>query len=466
MIPSRMTLAIALIATLLGAGGALYAFRGALLPAAVTPARELFVCPMHPTVRSDHAGSCPVCGMDLVKQAAPNVAPSNAPVDYTCPMHPSVHADHPGSCPICGMDLVKVVAPVASDSQAPAGVIEVALSPQQMITANVTVTTVGRRELSREVRSPGRVAIDETRQSNVTSWVAGRIDRLYVAQTGQTIQRGQAIAELYSPDLITAQQEYLTALASSRALAGASFQEIAQGAQQLLASARSRLTLLGVTDAQIKKLDAHQHPMLDMTIYSPVAGTVTQKLAQLGQFVAQGQPIFQVADLSQVWVEAPIHEDQLALVKLGQVAELTAVAYPGEVFRGRISFISPVVEPQTRTVLARVELGNALGRLKPEMYVESRIQVHLGSQLVVPATAVVDTGTRKVVWTETAPRSFAPREVRLGERSGDYYPVRAGLKAGERIAATGAYLIDSSAQMRSLGSSAPATGDAMPGMKM
>ncbi|MGE5706859.1 MAG: efflux RND transporter periplasmic adaptor subunit [Bacteroidota bacterium] len=378
--------------------------------------------------------------------------------DYTCPMHPTVHSDHPGSCPVCGMNLVKQTKKEVKPSEqgehaamSEAGLGEVALSPQQMVTANVTVTTVEPKALAREIRSPGKVSFDETLQSNVTSWVAGRIDRLYVAQTGQYIGKGQAIAEIYSPDLLAAQQEYLTALESSRALGRNSFPEIAQGARQLLQSAHSRLRLLGVTDSQIARLKQTRRPQVDMTIYSPVSGTVTQKIAQLGQFVGQGQPLFQVADLSRVWIEAPIYEDQLASVKLGQSALLTATAYPGQVFRGRISFISPVVDPQTRTVQARLSLGNAGGKLKPEMFVETRIQVPLGNTLAVPASAVVDTGSRKVVWIEQKPNTFIPREVQLGARSGDSYPVLSGLTRGERIAATGAYLIDSSSQMRSLG---------------
>lgn len=399
----------------------------------------------------------------LVMKGAPGKASTEqvAEVDYTCPMHPSVHSDHPGSCPICGMNLVKVVKATPSpetQSEASHDVHEVALSPQQMVTANVTVTTVGQRTLAREVLSPGKVTFDESRQSNVTAWVSGRLDRLYVAKTGETIRKGQPIAEMYSPDLMTAQQEYLTALESHRALASTSFQDISQGSQQLLESARTRLKLLGVTDAQIARLDATRRPMVQMTVYSPVSGTVTQKIAQLGQFVSQGQPLFQVADLSRVWVEAPIHEDQLAGVKVGQSADLTAAAYPGRTFHGRISFISPVVEPQTRTVQARIELGNEAGRLKPDMFVDARIRVPMGDRLVVPASAVVETGTRRVVWIETRKNAFTPREVKLGVRSGDYYPVLSGLTRGERIAATGAYLIDSSSQMRSLG------GGSMPGM--
>lgn len=385
---------------------------------------------------------------------------------YTCPMHPSVRSDHPGSCPVCGMNLVKQVSNATPPAEAHAehqaadggGLHEVALSPQQMVTANVQVTTVSRRTLSREVLSPGKVSFDETRQSNVTAWVSGRIDRLYVSRTGATIRKGQPIAEIYSPDLMTAQQEYLTALESHRALSGTSFKEISHGSRQLLESSRTRLKLLGVTDAQIARIDETRRPMVEMTIYSPVSGTVTQKIAQLGQFVAQGQPLFQVADLSRVWVEAPIHEDQLEGIRVGHGADLTAAAFPGRTFHGRISFLSPVVEPQTRTVQARIELANEGGRLKPDMFVDARIRVPMGEQLVVPATAVVETGTRRVVWIETKPTAFTPREVKLGHRSGDVYPILSGLASGERIAATGAYLIDSSSQMRSLGSGS------MPGM--
>ncbi|HEY9765788.1 MAG TPA: efflux RND transporter periplasmic adaptor subunit, partial [Chroococcales cyanobacterium] len=284
--------------------------------------------------------------------------------------------------------------------------------------------------------------------------------RLYVAQTGQYVGKGQPIAEIYSPDLMTAQQEYLTALESSQALSRNSFAEIAQGARQLLQSAHSRLKLLGITEAQINRLNQTRRPLVDLTIYSPVSGTVTQKVAQLGQFVGQGQPLFQVADLSQVWVEAPIYEDQLASIRVGQAVDITAPAYPGKAFRGKIFFVSPVVDAQTRTVQTRIALPNALGRLKPEMFVEARIRVPLGSPLAVPASAVVDTGTRKVVWIERGSNAFVPREVRLGNRSGDFYPVLSGLSQGEKVAATGAYLIDSSSQMRSLGAGS------MPGMDM
>lgn len=391
--------------------------------------------------------------------------------DYTCPMHPQVHSDHPGDCPVCGMHLVKKAkaeAPAATAATT-ADLSEVSLSPQQMVTANVTVVPVTERSLAREIRSPGKVSYDETLQSNVTSWVAGRIDRLYVAQTGQYISKGQAIAEIYSPDLVSAQQEYLTALESYRTLSRNSFAEIAQGARQLLQSARSRLKLLGVTDAQISRLDRTRRPMVDMTIYSPVSGAVMQKVAQLGQFVGQGQPLFQVADLSRVWVEAPIYEDQLAHVRLGQLVKVAPSAYAGKTFQGRISFISPVMDPQTRTARARIALANPGGKLKPEMFVEARIQVPLGKSLTIPASAVVDTGTRRVVWVESKANTFVPREVKLGVRSGDDYPVLSGLSQGERIASTGAYLIDSSSQMRSLGAGTMAGHDMSqmkPGEKM
>ncbi|HEY5975268.1 MAG TPA: efflux RND transporter periplasmic adaptor subunit [Geobacteraceae bacterium] len=371
-------------------------------------------------------------------------------VQYTCPMHPFIVKDQPGTCPICNMELVKKTEGAQATPAEQAKLGEVALSPTQQVIANVATYRVDRQQLSKEITAVGSVAYDQSRQAKVTTWVAGRLDRLMVNTVGETVGKGTAVAELYSPDLVAAQQEYLLALKSREQFKNSPFSAIAQGGEGLVAAARQRLKLMGVRDEQIAGLEKAGEPSIRLAIYTPLAGVVIEKLVQQGQYVNVGEPLFAIADLSKVWVELDIFESDLALVKVGQRVEVMPQSYPGKVMNGRVALINPFLDPKTRTVKVRVELANSGLLLKPEMFVNARLTIPLGNVLAVPVTAVQDTGTRQLVWVKTRPdaAAFAPREVKVGARVGGLVQVVSGLLRGDTVAAAGSYLIDSEAQLR------------------
>lgn len=385
-------------------------------------------------------------------------------VQYTCPMHPFIIKDKPGACPICGMNLVPVKKEGGGQPQEKEmkGIADVSLSPAQMVMANVATTEARSMPMNREINAVGIVQYDQSRQAKVTAWVAGRIDRLYVNSVGSYVAKGKPVAEVYSPDLVSAQQEYLLALKSREQFRNSSIQSIAQGGEGLVASARQRLKLMGVKDEQIAALVKAGEPNIKLPVYTPLSGIVIEKIVQQGQYVNVGDVLFNIADLSMVWVEAEVYENEFPNIKIGQMVDLVSQSYPGKTFRGRVAFIYPFLDPKTRTVKVRVEIPNPGLRLKPDMFVNAMVKVPLGSSIVVPVSAVMDTGQRQLVWVEMKPGMFEPRDVKVGARSGDNVQILSGLKAGEKVASSGGYLIDSEAQLKGGGGGH----EAMPGMKM
>ncbi len=381
---------------------------------------------------------------------------------YTCPMHPFIIKDKPGSCPICGMTLVKKVEGAQASGKELAMLGHVSLSPTQMVMANVATTEAMAMPLNKEINAVGIVQYDQARQAKVTAWVAGRIDRLYVNTVGSYVSKGRPVAEVYSPDLVSAQQEYLLALKSREQFKNSPIQSISQGGEGLVASARQRLKLMGVKDAQIAGLEKAGQPNIRLSIYTPLSGVVIEKIALEGQYVNVGDPLFNIADLSTVWVEVEVYENEFPNIKIGQMVDIVSQSYPGRTFRGRVAFIYPFLDQKTRTVKVRVEIPNPGLRLKPDMFVNATVKVPLGTSIVVPVSAVMDTGQRQVVWVETKPGMFEPRDVKAGVRSGDNIQILSGLNAGEKVASSGGYLIDSEAQLKGGGGGH----QGMPGMKM
>lgn len=371
---------------------------------------------------------------------------------YYCPMHPTVTSNKPGNCPICGMKLVKrtgskqadVAAQIANSARLDPGIATVSISPAQRVMANVKTMRVVPTTSSSEVVTTGRVTFDERRLAQVTAYTGGRIEQLFVNFTGDTVTRGRTVATIYSPDLYATQREYLVALRSQPAAL----------AQELAASSRRRLLLLGMTSAQIANVASSGKPITTTGIVAPVSGIVTRKLVVPQQYVTAGQTLFEVADLSTLWVEADVYEHDLPRIAVGQRVSVSAPALPGSELPGSITFIQPVVSGESRATRVRIELPNRNLQLKPDMYVTVKLFGGSGSAaLMVPATAVIDRGQQQFVWIETSPGTFAPRQVRTGTRTADQVEIVSGLAGGEAVVVEGTFLIDSEAQLRNAGAS-------------
>jgi Cu(I)/Ag(I) efflux system membrane fusion protein len=389
---------------------------------------------------------------------------------WTCSMHPFIIKDKPGTCPICGMELIKKIesASVEGAAQTPeqkqqADMIgHVSLSPSQRVMANVATVEARQGSLNKEINAVGIVQYDQSRQAKVTAWIAGRIDRLNVNTVGAIVAKDKPVAEIYSPDLVATQQEYLLAVKSREQLKNSTIPSISQSGDGLVASSKQRLMLFGVKESQIEELEKTGKPNIRLPIYTPISGIVIDKMVQQGQYVNVGDVLFNVADLSKVWVEIDVFENEVPYVHVGQQVEIRSAVEHGAAFNGRISFVYPFHDPKTHTVKARVEMPNHGHQLKPDMFVNAIIRIPLVKGIIVPVTAVIDTGKRQVVWVETSPGMFEPRDVKAGERIEDKVQVLSGLKTGDKVAVSGGYLIDSESQLKGGGGGH----ENMPGMKM
>lgn len=379
---------------------------------------------------------------------------SSAPL-YTCPMHPFIIKDKPGSCPICGMELVKKLgdaqqaAVQTSEQQRQMEQLgQVALSTTQRIMANVATSEATVQPLSKEINAVGVVQYDQSRQAKVTAWVAGRIDRLNVSTIGSMVSKDNPVAEIYSPDLLSTQQEYLLAIKSREQLKDSPVPSIARSGDGLVNAAKQRLMLYGVKDHQIAELERAGKPNIRLPIYTPLSGVVIEKLVQEGQYLNVGDVLFNIADLSKVWVEIEVYENEVQNIMIGQAVEISSPSFPGRHLTGRVAFIYPFMDPKTRTVKARVEMPNPGMKLKPDMFVNAIIKIGLGKTIVLPVSSVLDSGKSQVVWVEKKPGIFEPRHIQVGQRTDDKIQILSGIKPGEKVAVSGAYLIDSESQLR------------------
>ena len=312
-------------------------------------------------------------------------------MEYYCPMHPQVVRPAPGNCPICGMALSP--RPKQAQQVLPEGVLaRVQLTPQKMIMGRIGVSPVEHRLLSREVRAVGFVDYDETRRATISARTAGRIDKLLVNYVGQRVDKGEELALFYSPDLVVAQQELLTAVNAGKVSS-------TPGGQILVDAARNKLFQWGLTGKQIDAIIAGGAVQTDLAITSPIVGIVTEKKALEGQYVSAGQELYTVADLGSVWLQAKIFESEVAGIDVGQAVAVETTAYPGETFTGRIAFMSYVVDPQTRTVSARVQIDNPQYKLKPGMYAVANIRLPVGKVEELKQAATMPT-THEIAKTE------------------------------------------------------------------
>ena len=354
---------------------------------------------------------------------------------WTCSMHPAVRLPDPGKCPVCAMDLIPVVRQGGD-----AGAAGLKLSEAAARLADIETAEAVQRDVSIELRLPGRVSYDETKIAEVSAWAGGRIEKLHVNFTGDYVQQGKPLCTLYSPALNLAQQEYLTVFKRA-----ASPDMLNSGA---IDNARRKLLLLGITRAQIDALERRGSAADVMEIQAPVSGVVLARDVYEGGYVATGDRMFRIAQLDNVWVELDVYEVNADRVRDGQSAAFTAQAYPAQTFTGRIVYVDPFLNEDTRTFRARMELPNPGMKLKPGMFGHADISCPLGQHLIVPASAVLLTGRRSLVYVETGELTFEAREVEVLPRAGDVYPVASGLVAGERVVTRGNFKLDASAQIR------------------
>ncbi|MBZ5623069.1 MAG: efflux RND transporter periplasmic adaptor subunit [Acidobacteriia bacterium] len=378
-------------------------------------------------------------------QATP--APERKALYWYDAMNPSHHYDKPGKAPD-GMDLVPQYAEAqeAAGSGTP-GAVKISGQMQQLI--GVRTGTVEREALTRDIHTTAQLTTDETQIAHVHVKVNGFIDQVYVDFVGQQVKKGQPLFTLYSPDLVATQQEYLIVRRGMKELGNSSVPGVAQGAESLLRASRDRLRLWDISDEQIQKLDQTGEVSRTLTFYSPVEGFVLDRKAFPQTAVTPDMDLYTVADLSTLWADAAIYEYEAPYVRVGQRATVRLSYQPGKSYSGRISYVYPTVDPQTRTVKVRVALPNPGYELKPQMFAEVDLKIDYGRQLVVPQEAVLDSGQQQTVFVAEPGGHFAPRVVTLGARVDGKVIVLSGLKEGESIVTSGNFLIDSESRLKS-----------------
>lgn len=320
------------------------------------------------------------------------------------------------------------------------------LTPEKKQRIGVKMAEVQEKEIERVIRAVGRVAYDERKLARIHLRVDGWIQELFVNFTGQEVKKGAPLLTLYSPDLLSTQQEYLLAKRGEEKLGASPLAEVRETGSGLLASARRRLLLFGITEKQIEALERRGEPQTAITLTSPIDGVVIKREGIQGMRVTPEVTLYEIADLSTVWVIAEVYESDLAFVKEGQEAAVTVAAYPGERFHGKIAYIDPFLNPQTRTVRVRLELPNPGGRLKPEMFAQVDLKSRLGSGLLIPESALLDSGLRQIVFVDKGMEMYEPKEVKARRIDGAYL-IQEGLNPGERIVASANFLIDSESKL-------------------
>lgn len=328
--------------------------------------------------------------------------------------------------------------------------IEIPPEKQQLIGAKTVAVAV--RPLQKVIRTVGRIEYDERKIATVNTKVEGWIERLYVDYTGRYVKKGEPLAEIYSPELIATQQEFINVLRWARQSGEVKSELInkmlSKDAESIVEAAKQRLKLWDISDEQIKKIEESGKPIRTLTIYSPVSGYIIQKMALKGMRVMPGEKLFDVADLSSVWIISDIYEYELSMMKVGEPAKISLSYSPGKEFSSRIDYIYPSLSGETRTAKVRFSIPNPGGQLKPQMFTNVEVKIDMGKRLAIPDDAVIDTGTRQIVYVDKGEGLFEPREVMLGLRTEGFREVLMGLKAGENVASSATFLIDSEAQLK------------------
>jgi RND family efflux transporter MFP subunit len=383
-------------------------------------------------------------------------APAGAQT-YICPMHPQVVQDHPGTCPICGMELVLKSAAAAGSSVSVDELKGAHLSPEQEVLANVTPVKPVRDSMALSVPATGEVAVPQDQMREVVAWQDGRIDNLVVGETGGTVREGQHIMDLYSEDLIQAQEEYLIALKAADELGDSGYESIADSTRGLLNASRSKLVRMGMKPEQLLQLEKTRKVVERVPIYAKEGGIVMDKKVAEGMYVMKGEELYSVASLNPIWVEVRLYEKDAASARVGDMVRFTSPAAPGTRFSGRVVLIEPMVDMETRTYKLRVKVDNPGLKLRPGMLLDAQIDFDYGDLLLLPRNAVLHTGNGDLVYVKASDGTWQPRSVITGRDFGDRVEIVSGLKQSEEVAGSAVFLLDSEAQLK--GVPRPVVGD-------
>jgi membrane fusion protein, copper/silver efflux system len=357
---------------------------------------------------------------------------------WTCSMHPQIRQDEPGKCPLCGMALI----PVPKSGQSGQRDLFIhTMSPEAVALANIQTTKISFVTPEHEIYLTGKIAVNEQKTAVITADYSGRIEKLHVDFTGQMVNKEQKLASIYSPELVTAQKELLEA------------SKYKESNPLLYNAAREKLRLWKITEKQINLIEKSRELLTEFDVYADISGIVLRRDVSKGDYVSRGNVLFEIADLNHVWILLDAYETDLPFLKVGQKISFTLASVPGKEYSSVITFIDPLINPQTRTLAVRAETPNPEMALKPEMFVRAKIKTSLSikeKSLLIPKTSVLWTGKRSVVYIKVPEAdfpSFEMREIDLGVPSGDFYVVESGLKEGEEIVTNGVFAIDAAAQL-------------------
>lgn len=416
---------------------------------------------MNPPYIADHPGKSPM-GMDLVavyEDEAPESVRTPAPGEtgaapaapaatkWYCPMHPHYTSDRPGDCPICNMELVLMKSGEEAGASTVEGHAKIKLDAGRRQLIGVRTGLVERKAVQRNIRAVGRVDYDEKRLSSVNLKVGGWVEELFVKSTGEEVHRGDPLFSLYSPELLEAERNYLLAV---RAAPHAD--AIAAGSDELagltLKSARERLLLLDLSEDQIRELESKQDVPRLTTIVAKFDGVVTKRNIVQGTSIEPGRDLYELADLSSVWLQADVYEYELPLVRVGLQAHVQLSSQPNELYTGNVIFVYPYLNEATRTVRVRIEVPNSERTLKPGMYATAFLVAELGEQIVIDDQAVLDSGTRQIVFVDLGDGHIEPREVKVADHADGQAVIESGLAQGERVVISGNFLVDSESRLK------------------
>jgi len=445
----------ATIAGLLVAGLSSTGCRQTTPSGAQTPAAAAHVtryhCPMHPTYISDKQGDCPICGMRLVPMTETPTKPAQTDrtvAFYRSPMDPAIHSDKPAKDGM-GMDFIPVYLDDLQPSEGSVGGrAVVTLTPERRSLLGVRSEEVRQMRIEKALRTVGRVVADERRLAHFHTKFEGTVEHLYVDYTGMYVKKGDPLLSIYSPELVATQQEYLLALRAQKQLGASSIASVAQGGANLLEAARQRLLQWDIRPQDIAEVERTGTVKRSFDLYADVSGYVVQKNVVHGMRVMPSDTLFDISDLSHLWVMADVYDIDIGAVHVGMPGEVTLSGVPGRVWRGTVTFIAPTMEEKTRTIKVRIEVANQDGVLKPDMFGDVWLRDDRGTGLVVPESAVVDTGDRKLVFLDHPDGSLEPREIETGIRIPAGYQVVKGLAKGDRVVTAANFLLDSESSLK------------------